>query len=232
MASTSDWRVCGKIGVALGAFGAFHTLLAYRGTKQQVEKLVGRERYSAWYRLFYNAQALLATIALVRYILRQPDREIYEVKGFLKWLMHAVQVAAALYCAWAVKDFGFARFCGFTDVLAWANPEDKAARELSPRESQGPTMDESGHLITEGAFQYSRHPLNVAAFIVFWMMPRLTRNGLICNILGSLYIVAGSLHEEKRLREDYGAAYERYQKSGVPFLLPRLWKPKPNSTEP
>jgi hypothetical protein len=138
--------------------------------------------------------------------------------------MHGGQFAAALYGAWSVQEYGLARFAGFTDALAWLkrDEEHEAARALSPRESQGPAMDESGRLLTGGAFQYSRHPLNFSAFIIFWLMPRLTRNTLICNLLGSVYMVVGSWHEEQRLKQDFGAVYEEYQKSGVPFFWPRL----------
>ena len=37
----------------------------------------------------------------------------------------------------------------------------------------------------------------------------------------TVYFVLGSVHEEARLRADYGPEYRDYQRSGVPFLFPR-----------
>jgi protein-S-isoprenylcysteine O-methyltransferase Ste14 len=45
---------------------------------------------------------------------------------------------------------------------------------------------------------------------------------LVFNILGTAYLVLGSLHEEARLKATYGPAYEEYVLSGVPFFLPDL----------
>ncbi len=41
------------------------------------------------------------------------------------------------------------------------------------------------------------------------------------SALATVYLVAGSRHEEARLRAAYGAEYEAYRRSGVPFYWPR-----------
>jgi methanethiol S-methyltransferase len=54
----------------------------------------------------------------------------------------------------------------------------------------------------------------------FLLMPRMTTNRAVLSALVALYVVLGSMHEERRLSEAYGAAYERYRLK-VPFMLPR-----------
>jgi hypothetical protein len=197
-------------------------LFAHRSTKKAVVHWLGEENYHGWYRLFYNAQALVSTVALFWFIMRQPDRELWRARGATKWLCRALQVAAVIYGAWAAREVGVARFAGCTNAGAWIQQRRSAETETSipVLEAQGPYVDESGQLQTGGPFRFSRHPLNLVPLLVFWLMPRLTRNGLIFNLLMTLYLVAGSWHEDQRLRETYGEAYEQYVRSGVPFYIP------------
>jgi len=50
----------------------------------------------------------------------------------------------------------------------------------------------------------------------------MTTRRLALNLVSSLYLILGSIHEEKRLSAVYGEAYKAYQKSGVPFYWPAL----------
>jgi protein-S-isoprenylcysteine O-methyltransferase Ste14 len=56
---------------------------------------------------------------------------------------------------------------------------------------------------------------------VFLLFPRITINRLTLLVLVALYVILGSLHEERRLRVAYGEPFERYRR-GVPFLIPWL----------
>ena len=55
-----------------------------------------------------------------------------------------------------------------------------------------------------------------------WLCPRMTANLFAFNSVVTLYLLVGSVHEEKRLRESYGAAYDDYRKSGVNFFVPAI----------
>jgi protein-S-isoprenylcysteine O-methyltransferase Ste14 len=54
---------------------------------------------------------------------------------------------------------------------------------------------------------------------VLWLMPRMTVNLAAFNFDATVYIFAGALHEEKRLRAAYEQAYLDYQKSGAGFFV-------------
>lgn len=57
------------------------------------------------------------------------------------------------------------------------------------------------------------------------MVPQITVNRVTLVVLVALYVILGSLHEERRLRAAYGEPFERYQPE-VPFLAPRLQRGK------
>jgi hypothetical protein len=155
----------------------------------------------------------------------KPDRELVRARGAIRWLMHGTQLLAVFYGAWAAKEMGVARFAGLTDAILWFKRRGNKTHlcPMPRREAQGPTVDETGKLLTGGPFQFSRHPLNFVPLVIFWMMPRLTRNSLVFNTLMSFYLVAGSWHEEQRLADAYGEAFQSYRESGVPFFFPR-WR--------
>jgi hypothetical protein len=130
--------------------------------------------------------------------------------------MHAIQAGAVVYATAAAKQVGLRRITGLESFLAWL-----AGGPVPPEpEAQGPVLDERGKQHPAGPFAWSRHPLNFAPLPIFWLWPRMTTNLLAFNAAATIYLVVGSLHEEARLREEFGEDYDAYLKSGIPFYLP------------
>jgi protein-S-isoprenylcysteine O-methyltransferase Ste14 len=57
---------------------------------------------------------------------------------------------------------------------------------------------------------------------IILLMPRMTVNLAAFNLITTVYLIVGSLHEEKRFVETYGQAYIDYQKSEINFFVPSL----------
>lgn len=62
--------------------------------------------------------------------------------------------------------------------------------------------------------------MNFGMLPILWLMPQMTVNLATFNAITTLYLIIGSLHEEKRLREAYGEVYIDYQSSDVNFFVP------------
>jgi protein-S-isoprenylcysteine O-methyltransferase Ste14 len=210
----------GSVGRVLGvctALAAIHSLLASKPAKDIARRIVGDRYRNGLYRFAFNAKSVLFLMWATWWFLRLPDREIYRVRVPWSWLFRAGQVASLGVLLSAVRAIGILDFAGIAQLrslLAGLDPDPEP-------EAQGPPLGADGQLVTGQPFRLTRHPSNLGALGVFLLFPRMTVNRLTLVVLVTLYVVLGSLHEERRLRTAYGEPFERYRQ-GVPFLVPLL----------
>jgi len=211
------WRNMLRTAAATAAFGLVHSALASRTAKDASARLLGRRASDGLYRGFYNAQSAATLAALVAYTRGLDDRELYHARGPLAAGMRCGQAAALAGMAWTALGIGPLRISGLDGLgaLATGSPEVPPAAE-----GHFPSPDADGGLPTPGPFRASRHPMNAAMTALLWLQPRMTANLLAFNAVATAYLVLGSAAEEARLRNRYGARFEAYRRSGVPFLLP------------
>ena len=189
---------------ATAAFALVHSLLASEAAKKRAAKLMATPSYRA----VYNAQAVATTAGLFLWLRRiGPDRLIYEMQGPAAWAMRAGQAVALLRLAACIRAVGVLNFLGFD-----------TSRTI---EAQGPARHPGGALIITGPFERHRHPTNFWPVVLLWLQPRMTHAGLGFSIVATVYLYAGSHHQEVRLRRTYGESYERYR-AAVPFFVPNL----------
>jgi protein-S-isoprenylcysteine O-methyltransferase Ste14 len=72
-------------------------------------------------------------------------------------------------------------------------------------------------------YRIVRHPMMVGFLLVFWATPTMTVDRLVLALGMTIYILVGVSFEERSLRRQFGAAYEKYQ-AEVPQLIPLLRK--------
>ncbi len=73
--------------------------------------------------------------------------------------------------------------------------------------------------VVEGAYRIVRHPLYFLNLMAIWAYPDLTADRLVFNVLWTIWIVAGTLLEEKDLIREFGDKYIDYKRH-VPMLIP------------
>ena len=118
---------------------------------------------------------------------------------------------------WAVWQVELLRITGFESLAAWM----REGTVPSEPEAQGPALDPLASGRTAGPFAWTRHPLNVVPLPVLWLSPVMTTTLFAFNVVATVYLYVGSLHEEARLRAAYGPDYEGYRQSGIPLEAPR-----------
>ena len=212
------WRSMFKVAAATAVFGVVHSLLANRQAKRAAARTFGERNRNGLYRVFYIGQSLVTFGLLAAYIRRQPSRELYRVEGPLAHLMHAIHAGALVYATSAAGQVGLWRITGLESFLAWLGDGPVPPEP----EAQGPALDEEGRRHFAGPFAWSRHPLNFAPLPILWLWPRMTTSFIAFITAATIYLVIGSLHEEARLREEFGDDYDAYLDGGIPFYIPAL----------
>lgn len=204
----------GRVALACALYAGAHSLLAAKPVKALARRTLGDRYRDGLYRLFYNGQSVGLLVLAARWFARQPDREIYRAGPALWRLMRLGQVASLGTILWGVLVVGLPRFSGFRQALALL-----AGRGPEPEpEAQGPILGPDGEIARRGPFRFSRHPSNWGFAAALLLVPRMTVNRAVVALFATAHAVLGSLHEERRLREAYGEAFERYKRE-VPFLL-------------
>jgi methanethiol S-methyltransferase len=201
-------------------YSAIHSFLASSTAKEIASRVLGARTRNALYRPFYLLQSVGTMLMLVSYIRRQPRFFLLNVRGFGAVPFRLIQVSAMGWATVAAYEVGFAEILGIRPIVSLLEGE----REIPPEpEAQGPAL-EASRMRVRGPFRFSRHPLNLAPLVILWFNPRLSTNLLAYNLVSTIYLVIGSLNEEHRLTARYGQAYIDYQRSAVPFYLPRISK--------
>jgi protein-S-isoprenylcysteine O-methyltransferase Ste14 len=211
------WKSVFKVMGTTALFALAHSALASRRAKQYASQLTGERQRNAFYRPLYLAQSAASLGALYLYTRGLPDKVIYHIHPPLSGFMQAARLASVGYAVYAARQVGVGRMLGLPGLKAWLAGELQVPQEP---EAQGPRLAAKGELKVTGPFSASRHPLNLAPLPVFWLAPKMTAKLAAFNCVSTLYLVIGSMHEERRLRDAYDHAYEEYQKSGVAFYLP------------
>ncbi len=191
----------GPLAIAAGVivYGAVHSLLASVGVKQWARSHFG-PRTDRFYRLAYNAFAVVSFLPVFALLVLLPGTRLYQMR--LPWSALAIlgQVAALILLIVGLLQTDPWSFLGLRQVM------------------EGPNA-EPAHLMVTGLYRWVRHPLYTAGLLLIWLTPVMTTSVLALNLALSLYVIAGSRLEERRLAAEFGPAYDAYRRR-VPALLP------------
>ena len=175
-----------------------HSWMVRRSSRQRLARIMPNHYLDAAYAIA-SGIALLAVV-----LLWQDSRQIiWQAENGL-WLA----ARAIFLLAVAIGIWGSLSLKGFDSF--GLRPIRHRFREKSPRASV---------LVVEGAYRWVRHPLYFVALLMIWSYPVLTADRLLFNLLWTLWIVIGTVLEERDLSVDFGNDYREYQRN-VPMLLP------------
>jgi protein-S-isoprenylcysteine O-methyltransferase Ste14 len=187
--------------LAVFIYGFFHSLLASTWVKALIRNWFGAET-ERWYRLAYNALAVLSLVPVLAMTALLPGRTLYAVPFPWAIIPLLIQALAGMALVVGLWQTGLWSFLGFEQFLR-------------PPKSSPPVM-----LVT-GLYRWVRHPLYTAGLVLIWLTPVMTSNILAFNLGISIYLVVGTLFEERKLVREYGAAYEAYRQQ-TPMLIPNF----------
>ena len=152
----------------------------------------------------YGITSSITLIAVV--VFWQPSTTmLYEIDGFSRWIARSFFFTAIAGMGWGV--YALKNFDAFGRIPIRDHLKGKQNRPQK--------------FSVYGPYLWVRHPLYFFVLLLIWSSPDLTLDRFLFNFLWTVWIIIGTVFEEKDLVSDFGDAYRQYQ-SIVPMLIP--WK--------
>jgi len=164
------------------------------------------------YRLFYVFFSTSTLIPIVWYQYSLPQKLLFSFHGWWHLPQFFLLAYALVMFRYGKKNYDMEYFLGISQWQRYR--EGKAARSLP--------------FACSGILRYVRHPWYSGGMALLWAAGPITDVSLLTKIILCLYLVAGTLLEEHKLRRELGDMYVRYC-SLVPMLIP--WKGKVTFTK-
>jgi protein-S-isoprenylcysteine O-methyltransferase Ste14 len=190
---------------ALLLYGALHSLTAAGSWKAWVAARVGERAFHGLYRLSYSIVSVLALLPVLSWLGARPGRTVWSAAGVTADVLWAVRLVAIVGLALSLLQIDVFRFLGIRDAIAYVR-----GRPL-------PLPPE--RLVTRGVYRLVRHPLYLFGAIALWTSPVMTEALLGFTLGVTIYVMAGSILEERRMARDFGPEYVAYRTT-VPWLIP------------
>jgi len=206
-----DWvkldisEVRGLVLNALLSFVFFlqHSGMVRRGFRRRLGHIISPHYHGAVYTIVSGL-----TLFLLLIFWQSSENVLLEVRGLPEIIMRSFFFLAIIGTCWGMWALRSVDMFGLDAVIKNHNDEPTAVKPFSIR----------------GPYRWVRHPLYLFTIMLFWSYPVITADRLLLNVLWTLWIVIGTVLEERELVEDFGDDYRDYQ-AKVPMLLPRTLRP-------
>ena len=186
--------------LAVLVWGVVHSLMASLKAKAWLHRTFGTTGVR-FYRLGYNIFSVVSFTPILWLMIVLPDKVLYQIPTPWMYLSLAGQLAAVVLLVVGALQTDTLSFVGLRQLI-----------EGEERPSQ---------LVTRGLYRWGRHPLYLAGLLFIWLTPVMSQNSLVVIIAATVYILVGAFFEERKLKREFGVAYEEY-KAKTPMLIPGL----------
>jgi len=162
------------------------------------------KNYYAFYRLFYVLFSLVTLIWVIN-IPTQLDNEII-ITNAPPWsiIRQVLTWGSLLMFFWAFFfNYDSLSFFGIRQILKFGKVRQ---------------IDRSEEIKKNGLLSLTRHPMYLALIIYLWCQT-FSMADLVVNSILTIYVIIGTVIEEKKLVLEFGDAYRIYQQE-VPMLIP------------
>lgn len=187
------------------SFGVLHSFLASLKVKQYLNRRLGK--HIAFYRLFYNVSSIIYLV-LIFDLAPRPDIQLYNLPEPFDIIILVPQLFGLAGIFWTLRYFCAREFLGVNQIIRWFN------NEYNVKE-----LDEHLTLRIGGPYRYSRHPLYFFSITLLLFRAEMNLYYLVFLFCIAAYFVIGSYFEEKKLVEQFGDIYKKYQ-NAVPRIIP------------
>jgi protein-S-isoprenylcysteine O-methyltransferase Ste14 len=159
-----------------------------------------------FYRLFYNTVAVATLIPVILYSVKIQDQMFYIWDGYLYYIKWFVRTVGLLLFVAGIRHYSMLQFLGIKQIT------DGSKHNL---------MNLSGELDATGILGMLRHPFYSGVILLFWARD-LDNTRLIINTIVTVYVIIGTLLEERKLIIEFDEKYREYQQK-VSMFVPWKW---------
>jgi len=185
------------------AFCFLHSFMITPAVTEFLKKKLGQ--YFRFYRLFYNAFSILILVPVLLYSAAMTEQPFFSWQGYLLPLRYLLLFSGLWFFYAGSRHYNMRTFLGITQVSKGVNHG---------------LINSSGIIDKGGVLGIVRHPFYTGSFLLIWA-GNLDQTRLAINLILSVYLVVGTMLEEKKLLAEFGDVYRQYQ-SEVSMLFP--WK--------
>ncbi len=195
-----------ELSLLWSGYCAVHSFLISTSFTKFLSRLL--KKYYAFYRLIYVVISFILLVPLINYTSGADTEIIISYTQFWEYIRLGLTYASLLIFFWAFFfNYDSLSFFGIRQIINFFKDRDP---------------DSAGEIKKKGLLGVTRHPMYLALIIFLWCQTfRLT--DIIINLLLTIYVIIGTLLEEKKLVLEFGDAYIKY-KSEVPMLIPFIRK--------
>ena len=183
-----------------------HSILIDTAVVGFLKKCVpGLTRY---YRLVYNGLSILTLIPLAVLTRNGTGEVIFAWEGGAILVRILFLVSALLLFYGGAKRYDFQYFIGIKQLQTADNHV---------------LMSEGEEFVDAGVFGFCRHPWYLGSLILIWsILPEYSLPRFLAACILSIYLVVGTVLEERKIVAQYGDRYRDYQQQ-VSMLIPWKW---------
>ena len=182
----------------------------------------------ALYRIFYNLFSLITVMPLLYWQMKIPGPVVIKLSPVLLLVKYIVLVLSAVIIAGAFFTLNVFEFTGIRQIRKRARSPEPAYRTGRYRTQ---TAEKQPEISRHGFYGIVRHPMYLGSFLFF---TALMMHAPLAQFFGygilAVYMIIGTIREDRRLANELGEGYRNYQKE-VPMFLPKIlpmtrWKIK------
>ena len=180
---------------------AIHTGMISPTATEYLKRRLGS--HFRFYRLVFNLLAIVTIVPVILYNQSIQGSPVFRWEGFMiVFQVFLLAIVVLLFFAGA-RHYDMLQFLGLRQIRTGTSHS---------------TLTETGKLDTTGILSITRHPWYLGTIMLIWAR-ELDVSGLITNIILTIYLVVGTVLEERKLLMEYGEDYRQYQKK-VSMLIP------------
>lgn len=194
------------LAIGWGSWCVVHSLLISRSVSGAIQKWLGK--YTYYYRVLFNLVALLTLIPLMIATLILGGERIFVWRGV--WIILQLMILGT--SLWLFRDGSRHYDLGYMLGI----------RQIQNRQHHG-LLVEGDQFSRLGSHGLSRHPWYLGVLLFLWsFLPVYRESSVVAATVLTVYIVIGTILEERKLLAEFGESYRQYQRE-VSMLIPWKW---------